>query len=175
MKGFARLLSGLALAVCLFGQAAANKGQIVGTVLDQNQAVIPNAKVIVKSPSTGATRELTTGNDGRFQALFLDAGSYDIVVSATGFAEARLTNVIVNVGSSVDLPVALSVGATSQSIEVGAQLVSVDLPAPQVITGEAQSGARRAECLQCHGVTPSTSCRPSTLTGRSSHRSCGPA
>ncbi len=138
MKGFMRLCTGLLVAVCLFGQAAANKGQIVGTVLDQNQAVIPNAKVIVKSPATGATRELTSGADGRFQALFLDAGIYEVSVNASGFAEKKLTNVIVNVGSSVDLQVALAVGATSQSIEVGAQLVTVDLPAPQVITGEAQ-------------------------------------
>jgi hypothetical protein len=136
MKGFLTLLSGALLAVSLFGQAAANKGQIVGTVLDQNQAVIPNAKVTVRSPALGVTRELTSGSDGRYQALFLDAGVYEVSVSASGFAEAKLTNVIVNVGSSVDLPVTLNVGATAQSIEVGAQLVSVDLPAPQVVAGE---------------------------------------
>ena len=38
------LLAGLACATTLFAQSDANKGQIVGTVLDQKQAVVPGAK-----------------------------------------------------------------------------------------------------------------------------------
>ena len=56
---FASLVGGLFLAsVAMFGQANANKGQIVGTVYDQKDAVIPNAKVALKSPGTGAQRKL---------------------------------------------------------------------------------------------------------------------
>ncbi|MBX9601540.1 MAG: TonB-dependent receptor [Bryobacteraceae bacterium] len=138
MNTILRVLLGALLVSGLFAQTAANKGQIVGTVFDQNQAVIPNAKVTIKSVATGAVRELTTGGEGRFQALLLDPGTYEVRVNAPGFAEAVFTGVIVNVGSSVDLPVSVAVGATSQSVEVGAQLVNVDLPAPQQITSEMQ-------------------------------------
>ena len=128
---FASLVGGLFLAsVAMFGQANANKGQIVGTVYDQKDAVIPNAKVALKSPGTGAQRELQSGPDGVFRALLLDPGSYTVTVEASGFAAATLNDVVVNVGSSVGLKVTLQVGSTTQTIDVGESLIQIDLPAP---------------------------------------------
>ncbi|MEQ1948197.1 MAG: carboxypeptidase regulatory-like domain-containing protein [Bryobacteraceae bacterium] len=114
----------------VFAQASANKGQITGTVYDQKDAVIPNAKVTVKGTETGVQRELQSGADGVFRALLLDPGSYTLTVDAQGFATASLTNVVVNVGSSVGLKVTLQLGSTSQSVEVGESLIQLDLPAP---------------------------------------------
>ncbi len=89
----------IAIAVPLCAQSDANKGQIVGTVYDPVQAVVPNAKVQVQNKATGAVREFTTGPEGQFRAILLDAGSYDVRVDAQGFAQRVYQNVTVNVGS----------------------------------------------------------------------------
>ncbi len=43
----------IAIAVPLCAQSDANKGQMVGTVYDPVQAVVPNAKVQVQNKATG--------------------------------------------------------------------------------------------------------------------------
>jgi hypothetical protein len=124
------LFTGLACAATLFAQADANKGQIVGTVFDQKQAAIPGAKVHLQNTATGAARDLTSGSAGEYRAVLLDPGQYDVTVEAQGFAAATFKGVVVNVGSAVNLPVTLEVGAVAQSVDVSTTLLAVDLPNP---------------------------------------------
>jgi carboxypeptidase family protein/TonB-dependent receptor-like protein len=127
---FAALFS---FALGLWAQADANKGQIAGTVYDPNQAVVPNAKVTIKNTGTGLTREVSTNENGQFRAVLLDPGPYDVTVNSPGFAPAVYKGVILNVGSAVDIPVNLKIGTTTETVEVAATLVNVDLPAPSTI------------------------------------------
>src|SRR5262249_644391 len=107
MRFFVQLFV-FALAVCaLYAQSDANKGQIPGTVFDQRQSVVPNAKITIKNAATGAARELTSGAEGQFRAVLLDPGIYDVHVDASGFAPTDLEGVVLNVGSAVNLPVVL--------------------------------------------------------------------
>jgi hypothetical protein len=132
MRRVIHILLGVCLCACgAWAQASANKGEIAITVFDQNQAVIPNAALKATNTGTGVTREAKTDEQGRYRFVLLDAGQYDVSVEMAGFAPAALRGVVVNVGSTVDLPVTLQVGGTSQTIEVGETLLSVDLPAPQ--------------------------------------------
>jgi hypothetical protein len=134
MRHAIRLFAGLTLAaIALFAQADANKGQIVGTVFDQKQAVIAGAKIHIQNTGTGAARDLTSGPEGQFRAVLLDPGQYDVMVEATGFAPAELKGVVVNVGSAVDVPVTLAVGSTTVIVNVSEALTGVDLPAPTTI------------------------------------------
>src|SRR5437763_4632960 len=110
----------------LFAQADANKGQIAGTVFDQRQSVIPNAKINVKNTATGFSRDVTSGAEGQFRAVLLDPGTYDVTVNAPGFAPAEYKGLTLNVGSVVNLPVTLQVGTTTQTVEVTAELTGVD-------------------------------------------------
>ena len=120
----------IAIAVPLCAQSDANKGQIVGTVYDPVQAVVPNAKVQVQNKATGAVREFTTGPEGQFRAILLDAGSYDVRVDAQGFAQRVYQNVTVNVGSAVSLDVTLQLGGAEVEINVADTFLPVDLPNP---------------------------------------------
>src|SRR5260370_40540737 len=133
MQRFVCLLTGLLVSFGLWAQSDANKGQIAGTVYDPNQAVVPGAKVTIKNTGTGAVREVKTGGAGEFRAVLLDPGQYDVTVEAQGFAPAKMQGVVLNVGSALELPVLLQVGATSQTIEVTAVATSADLPAPTSI------------------------------------------
>ena len=123
------LLAGMSL----FGQADANKGQITGTVFDPKEAAIPNAKIHIVNITTNAARDLTSGPAGEFRAVLLDPGQYDVTVEAPGFAPTELKGVVVNVGSAVELPVILSIGTTTVTVNVTAEATGVDLPSPTTI------------------------------------------
>jgi len=119
----------------LFGQADANKGQIGGTVYDPNQAVVPNADVTIRNADTGLERTLKTNASGQYRAVLLDAGRYQILAKASGFAEAKVEGVQLNVGSSIAVDIVLQVQATTTVVEVGASLLNVALPAPSTTIG----------------------------------------
>lgn len=133
MRHSIRLLIAVLFCVAVYAQTDANKGQITGTVLDPNQAVVPNAKVTIKSTATGAVREATANNEGQFRAVLLDPGQYDVTVEAPGFAPSVFKGVEVHVGSSVTLPVNLQVGSVTTTVEVGGSLAGVDMPAPTTV------------------------------------------
>lgn len=131
MKQIFRLIPGLVCAVgLLFGQADANRGQLVGTVYDANQAVIPNATVKITNQGTGTVREVKTNESGQYRALQLDPGSYQIVAQASGLAPNTISGVVVTVGSAVGLDIVLQVQAVTTQVEVAETMINVALPAP---------------------------------------------
>jgi carboxypeptidase family protein len=101
-----RLLYSLGVLLCSFGlwaQSDANKGQILGTIFDKNQAVVPNAKITIRNPQTGVVRELRSNGEGQFRAVLLDPGTYEVTVESPGLATSVLKEVVVNVGSACPL------------------------------------------------------------------------
>jgi hypothetical protein len=122
----------LAASVSLLAQSSANKGEIIGTVIDQNQGVIVGASVSVSNTGTGLVRDVTTNEHGQFRVNLLDPGTYDVSVEKSSFAKAEFQGVIVSVGATMTLPVTLQVGSTTQTVEVGAKLLAVDMPMQSV-------------------------------------------
>src|ERR1035437_3318 len=102
----------------LFGQSAGVAG-ISGVVRDPSGAVVPNAKVEISSKGQGTLRNLTTNDAGVFTAPALTPGSgYNVKVTATGFTTYQVKDMDLQVGQTIDLKVALTVGATSTQVEV---------------------------------------------------------
>ena len=132
MIRFAQICVSAALALStLWAQTDANKGQIVGTVYDPNQAAVPGAAVRVKNIDTSFTRSVSSNDTGQYRAVLLDPGRYELSVEKSGFAPATLTGIVVSVGSSVAVDVNLQVGTTVQTIEVSEAMVSITMPSPQ--------------------------------------------
>ncbi len=130
------LRTGVILTVCglaAWGQADANKGQVFGTVLDPKGSAVPGARIKIKNPATGLSRELLSANDGQYRVLQLDPGTYEVEAQASGFAMTTLTGVVLNVGSAINLDIRLAVEGTTQTIEVVASLISTAVPAPTTI------------------------------------------
>ncbi|MCS7024516.1 MAG: TonB-dependent receptor [Bryobacteraceae bacterium] len=117
----------------LFAQADANRGQIVGTVLDANQAGVPGAKLRIKNLGTGFVREVTANETGQFRVLQLDAGTYEVVAEAQGFSPSTTSGIVVNVGSTVGLNIVMQVQAVSTTVEVAESLLNVAMPAPAAV------------------------------------------
>ena len=91
MKLFLSAVVFFLISFSLLAQSDANKGQITGTVFDQKQAVIPNAKITVRNTATGATRELISGAEGQFRVVLLDPGTYDVSVSAPAVRDCGIS------------------------------------------------------------------------------------
>jgi hypothetical protein len=117
----AKIRSGFCLAtLCLaavFAAGQAETGQIVGTVTDQSAAAIPQAKVTIKSASTGLERSQNTDANGNFVFTNLLPAAYDVSAGATGFASFKQRTVVA-VGAKVGLDLKLKVGAVSTTMEV---------------------------------------------------------
>jgi len=109
-----------------FGQSAASRGTIIGTVTDPHGDVIPGAKVTIRNADLAAERVITTNDEGRFVTSFLPAGPYLIQVSAQGFALKKPFRVTLGVGSSLQVTVAMAVAGTSQNVTVTGRAPTVE-------------------------------------------------
>jgi hypothetical protein len=106
-------------------QIRATTGDLRVTVRDETEAVLPAATVIVESTETGLTRMLTTGEDGRAEALGLPPGPYSIRVERGGFAAATAEAVEVALGTVTDIVLTMRIApfGVETSVEVSAALV----------------------------------------------------
>ncbi len=91
---------------------------IEGIVSDANNAVVPNAKVVIRSVDTGFTREITTDASGIYRLPNLPPGNYQLVVSAAGFAESKFSGIALTVGQKLNLDLALKVSGVGETIEI---------------------------------------------------------
>jgi hypothetical protein len=116
------------------GTAFAQKstGEIRGTVFDPSSAVVPNAAVTAKDLATGLTYTATSGGDGAYLIPNLLPGNYDVSVTAPGFRTSLLSKVLVETGRTTDLPVKLTIGTISQTVEVTGTVAMLELSSNQV-------------------------------------------
>ena len=117
----ARIVSLLiaSFALSALAMAQSNKGTIVGTVKDPNDALVTGAKVTVTNNATGDTHEAESGGEGTYTVTNLDPGKYRVNVVATGFQPVLFEVVTVETNARVPLDVKLSLeGATGVTVTV---------------------------------------------------------
>src|SRR5215468_12615110 len=116
----------LSLLVCAAVALAQNAtGSITGTVIDPNNEVIANATITVTSRATGAMRKVSTRGEGNYTVENLIPGEYEVRVESQGFV-TQVQVLLVQVGASTTSNFSMTVGATSQTIEVagGASVIN---------------------------------------------------
>lgn len=129
----------LLVALLLVGGAAARAqsiyGSVSGKVLDPSGAVIPNAKVLVRSIDTGLTREAETDGTGFYTVRSLAVGRYQIEYAAGGFE--KLVRGPIAVDSAVDrsIEVTLKPGGTMELVTVTEQAPLIESTQAQVSKG----------------------------------------
>ena len=98
-------------------------GSFVGTITDPSGAVVPGATVTITNSRTQAVRTTVTEGDGSYLVSNLDAGSYQVTVSLSGFADVvRDATLLARQTVRVDSQVALQ-GASEQIQVTAAQPV----------------------------------------------------
>jgi hypothetical protein len=99
-------------------------GSIAGRVLDPQGAVVPEARVILRS-GQGA-RSVATNAHGMFLAPYLTPGVYAVRVERPGFKPLEQRDVRVRLGQRVALDYTLSVGAFEDLVDVTAAAPVLD-------------------------------------------------
>ncbi len=110
---------------CFLGVGLANlavaqtpTGTILGDVVDQSRAAVPNALVTVTNVATGVESKTQTNTVGAYTVPFLVVGPYEVSVEAAGFAKELRRGLALQVGQNMRLDFSLNVGSINQSIEV---------------------------------------------------------
>src|ERR1044071_6910686 len=122
VRRVAPLLASL-VAVLLFMSAALaqspNTASMIVVVVDQNDAVVRDAKVTVSNDATGAVREAVSDGDGSVTVPALPiTGTYTVGVSKEGFGNQELKDVALRSGETATVKVKLQVGAQSAEVTV---------------------------------------------------------
>jgi Carboxypeptidase regulatory-like domain/TonB dependent receptor len=114
---FSMMIFSVAINPLAFGQGGSTSS-LSGSVADPTGAVIPGAQITIKNKATSAEFRAVTAGNGTFSIPALDAGTYTVTVSATGFKQAVINNVKLDAGVPGTVRVSLDVGSTSESVVV---------------------------------------------------------
>jgi Carboxypeptidase regulatory-like domain len=106
----------------LFAQFTAN---IQGVVQDQSGAGVAKASVQLVNVGTGAKKETNTDAAGNYRFISIAPGDYKILVEASGFSKAE-ANITVLTEQNLNIPIALKVGSTSESVIVTSEAPIID-------------------------------------------------
>src|ERR1700750_1154771 len=124
-------LAFLAGTACVPGHAqSATDGAIGGTVVDAAGLPVPHATVLIRSNTTNA-EQITAADDSRFfRAVHLPASAFTVRISAPGFQSYQSKEVIVQVGLLTDISPQLTVGSTSETVEVTSEAPTLNTVSP---------------------------------------------
>src|SRR5713226_5118649 len=113
----------LVLAVCALSAMAQSNttGAINGTVTNPKKEVVAGAAVTVKNNGTNKEAAATTDDNGGFKVVNLEPGTYTVNANGSGFAPYTNPSVVVEVGRSTSLEVALSLPGVTGTFEVTAE------------------------------------------------------
>lgn len=93
---------------------------LTGVVSDPSQAVVPGATVKLVNDASGSSRETVTNEVGYFTFASVAVGNftYTLTVEAPGFVPYKATALAIQGGEKRNVNVTLTVGTTTEAIEV---------------------------------------------------------
>lgn len=118
--------------VCNLSAEAVSRGAgIHGTVSDPTGAVLSGAVVRIANPTSGRSWKVTTGPGGNYVLSGLTPGTYTLTVDQGGFSKLLMT-VRLSRDEQLNQPLALSMGAVVQLVEVTSGPASGGLTSRQI-------------------------------------------
>lgn len=104
-------------------------GVFRGEVRDASQALVPQAKILIRSNDTGVEVLAESNHDGLYLTPELIPGSYTLSTTKQGFKVEEFGPVVLQVNQTVRVDFALTVGQATDSVQVeatGTQLLSTE-------------------------------------------------
>jgi trimeric autotransporter adhesin len=134
-----RLVALLALGLLVAGAASAQirSATITGSVLDPSGAAVAGADVTVINTGTNVSYKTKSTDAGQFTVPYLEAGTYSVEVTLTGFKQYRHTGLALATGQVARVDASLEVGEVATTLEVQAQTAQVQTDASAVATATA--------------------------------------
>ena len=124
-----RFISLLAIALFVLTahriSAQVEKGVITGTVKESTGSVVDGAQVTLQNEATGRPTVTSTNREGIYVSPPLSPGDYDVRITASGFA-GSVQHVRLAVGQRLSVDAILSIGPSSESVEVQSSTIQFD-------------------------------------------------
>jgi hypothetical protein len=120
----------------VFGQTmgSSTRGQITGTVVDQNGETIPGVTVIATSSKMQGERAVQTNSVGEFNLAGLPAGVYMVRFTMQGHQTIEMTDVTVRLGSIVPISTTMQKGTFTETVSVTAAFQLLETKTANVST-----------------------------------------
>ena len=110
-----------AFVFCAVLNAQDFRATITGQVTDASVRSIANATVKTVNVATGEGSETKTNSEGFYTLPYLNPGTYNVEVSASGFNTLKREGIILRVADKQNLTVTLQVGQVTQEVTVVGQ------------------------------------------------------
>ena len=106
------------IAISSVAWAQVSTGRISGTVSDDTGALIPGVEITATNLDTGRTRSLVSDDEGRYVAVDLSLGAYEVEASLAGFQTAVRGGIQLSVGREVVVNITLEIGEITERVTV---------------------------------------------------------
>jgi hypothetical protein len=123
----------LLLLAAVTAAAQSSNSVLSGTVADETGAMIAEARLELSDAAKGVKREVVTNGSGEFVLPALFPSTYELLISKDGFANTRISGMVLNAGDQRSIRITLKVAPRGEAVTVttGVPLISV---APAVST-----------------------------------------
>jgi len=101
--------------------AQTSSGSLTGRVVDATGGTLPGVTVTATNVSTGFSRSVVSGADGRYTFPSLPIGNYNVTADLSGFATVTTRSVEVNVATERTVNITLKQTAVKEQITVTAE------------------------------------------------------
>jgi hypothetical protein len=96
----------------------AQNAELSGVIRDPAGLVVPDARVVVQSADTAATRTVSSNQQGEYSVPALLPGPYNITIEANGFKTIHQNGVKAEVGQRARLDFSLTIGSNTETVTV---------------------------------------------------------
>lgn len=113
----------------IFAQASSSTSELRGLVTDSTGAAIPGATVTLRDAARGTTRTATADENGQYIFLAVPPSDYDLKAeSSSGNFAANTKKIQLLVGQQANIPIQLTAGGVTASVDVfaGTDIVEVE-------------------------------------------------
>jgi hypothetical protein len=129
-----RKLIGTLMILLLAAPLAAQQGttELRGRVMDGQGGILPGVAVVIRNQNTGMFRETVSGADGSYIASGLTPGTNEINAELQGFKKFNRKGLVLEVGKTTSVDVAMEVGGIEQTVNVTADSPLVDVTSKEI-------------------------------------------
>jgi len=127
-------LFGLVILISLNSFADDVYARIRGIVKDQSGAALSGATLTARNVATGIEKTTTSQSDGAYEFVNLPIGVYTVKVTSPSFRTFESTQILLAVNQIYNLPVQMTVGTITETVEVKANAVQVESTSNQLQT-----------------------------------------
>ena len=132
---------------------------ISGVVADGQGGVLPGVTVTVRNVETGITRTLVTGANGRYEAINLPVGRYDVEATLEQFKTTVRQGIVLTVGRDEVVDMVMELGEMAEQVVVTGEAPLVDTTSAAVSASfaVAPSTSPVTPPYRLHAAAPTTS------------------